>query len=386
MSNSVNVKPFQGERVRKEHWVNDKGTSFKNPWKTFRNMSGWDLVKIGPSLAWDKWRSADPTVKDAKNLIPHMVPNFGANIPSNELKITWLGHACCLVETPTKEDHESGPKGRGVRTLFDPVLFDSMARGFGPKRQSKTPCKIEDLPEIDIIAISHNHYDHLDLPSLEAIYKYQKSKYDKKPLLFLPLNNYHVVSGLGLGRESVIEVDWWEEREIVVDGIGEIKLICTPGQHTASRSGWDKDNSLWSSWAIKDTTSSASVWFGGDTGYNTMHVDSHSLADLPEEGSCPAFKDIGDRLGPFTVGLIPIGAYAPRIVMSPVHAAPIDSVRMFKDTACKNAVGIHWGTFQMTTERFTEPPEKLKEAAKEIGLAEDDFIVVALGESKGYAV
>ncbi|WWC67746.1 uncharacterized protein I206_101658 [Kwoniella pini CBS 10737] len=386
MTSTVTVAPSSVERVRGDHWVNENGTSFKNPWKSFGNYGGLAIAKIVPTMMWKKLTYNDPAAKDAKNRIPYIKPTFGSQIPSNELKVTWLGHACALIELPSREDGEAGLKGRGVRILFDPVLSDTQAYGFGPKRLSTNPCKIEDLPEVDAIAISHNHYDHLDLPSLKGIFEDQKAKYGKLPKLFLPLNNYHVVTGLSLGRENVIEMDWFEDREVSVQGVGDIKITCTPSQHTASRVGWDKDNSLWSSWAIKDNHSKASVWFGGDTGYCTMKIDSHKLEDVPAEGVCPAFKEIGERLGPFTVGLIPIGAYEPRTMFSPAHAAPIDSVRIFKDTKCQNAIGIHWGTFQMTFEPFTEPPERLKVAAKTIGLKEDDFIVVALGESRGYTV
>ncbi|WWC87110.1 uncharacterized protein L201_001996 [Kwoniella dendrophila CBS 6074] len=390
MVNAVSIRPPKTERVKGDHWLNEKGTSFENPWKvSFANFGAKDIASFLPGMLWKHFTNKDPDAKNAKTTIPYTKPTFGSNLPLNQLKVTWLGHAVSLIELPTKEenlDALKGPNNRGVRVLFDPVLTDVIFHGVGQKRLSTNPCKIEELPEVDVIAISHNHYDHLDLPSLKAIFNNQQLKYGKKPLLFLPLNNYHVVSGLGLERENVIELDWFEERDIVVDGIGEIKLTCTPSQHSAARSGWDKDNSLWSSWAIKDANSNASVWFGGDTGYCTMKVDSHELEDSPEEKTCPAFKEIGNRLGPFTVGMIPIGAYEPRTVFSPVHAAPIDSVRMFKDTKCQNAIGIHWGTFQMTYEPFLEPPQRLKTAIEKVGLEQDDFVVVALGETKGYDV
>ncbi|WWD00381.1 hypothetical protein V866_007293 [Kwoniella sp. B9012] len=385
MTNTVTVSPASVERVKGDHWVNDKGTAFKNPWKTFTSFGAMEVMKIIPTMAWKAWTNKDPAAKNAKKLIPHIQPTYGLDLPSTELKVTWLGHAASLVEMPAREDSEKGLKGRGVRVLFDPVLLDVIFHGVGQKRLSTNVTKIDELPEVDAIAISHNHYDHLDLPSLKAIFANQKSKFGKHPKLFLPLNNYHVVSGLGLGRENVIELDWFEERQVLVDGVGEVKIACTPSQHNASRVGWDKDNSLWSSWVVKDTSSNASVWFGGDTGYCITTEESHSLEDLPKE-VCPAFKEIGDRLGPFTVGLIPIGAYEPRALFSAVHAAPIDSVRMFKDTKCQNAIGIHWGTFQMTYEPFLEPPERLKTAAQQVGLKEDDFVVVALGETRGYTV
>lgn len=342
----------------------------------------------------------DVTVKNAKTLIPYVKPNWGADLPQKDLKATWLGHACTLVEMPVAAYAEGNTEGqRGVRVLFDPVLGSGMAFwGLGPARESTTPCEIEEIPEIDIIAISHNHYDHLDLPTLTTLLKAQRDKYSSSPVLLLPLNNRHIVSGLPIDKEKIVELDWWEGREIEVEGVGKVRLVCTPCQHSTARYPWDRDKSLWSSWVIQDRSSAentnpASVWFGGDTGYCTMHMDIHTGTHptvtnpkaLPQD-VCPAFKEIGERLGPFTLGLIPIGAYSPRLVMSPLHAAPVDSVRMFEDTKCEQAIAIHWGTFRMTNERFTEPPEKLKEAMEEAGLETSLFNVCKLGESRSYKV
>lgn len=342
----------------------------------------------------------DVTVKNAKTLIPHVKPNFGADLPRKDLKATWLGHACTLVEMPVASQVKGTNEGqRGVRVLFDPVLGPGMAFwGLGPSRESTPPCEIEDIPEIDVIAISHNHYDHLDVPTLTTLLKTQRAKYSSSPVLLLPLNNRHIVSGLPIDKENIVELDWWEGREIEVEGVGKVRLVCTPCQHSTARYPWDRDRSLWSSWVIQDqssseSTNSASVWFGGDTGYCTVHMDVHAGTHptitnpkaLPQD-VCPAFKEIGERLGPFTLGLIPIGAYSPRLVMSPLHAAPVDSVRMFEDTKCKQAMAIHWGTFRMTNERFTGPPEKLKEAMEEAGLETSLFSTCKLGESRSYKV
>ncbi|KAK8846808.1 hypothetical protein IAR55_005896 [Kwoniella newhampshirensis] len=374
MSAKVSVIPETVERVKGDHWKNANGTAFVNPWLSFKPISAKDLAS--------GMRKDDPILKKAKQVIPHVIPTFGQDLSPAQIRSTWLGHACVLIEMPTIGEKSS----RGVRVLFDPVLGEGMAfLGLGPKRESTSPCNIKDIPQIDAIAISHNHYDHLDLPTLTELFAVQKSQYGAEPLLFLPLNNWRTVSGLGVARERVIEMDWWEERTIVVEGVGSTKIICTPAQHASARTPFDKDKSLWSSWALKDEAG-ASVWFGGDTGYCTMHIDSHSLDDLPKGGVCPAFKEIGERLGPFTLGLIPIGAYDPRIAMSPLHAAPIDSVRMYTDTKCQNAVAIHWGTFRMTPEDFDEPPRFLEDAKKKVGLQDESFQVCAIGESRGFSV
>ncbi|TYJ53824.1 hypothetical protein B9479_005510 [Cryptococcus floricola] len=436
-------------KTRPAHWSNDHGTKFHNPWESYTWPSLWPLLKTIYLMATTK----DPTRAQAKTLIPHIPnPDFGASLLNDtahgragegegekKLKATWLGHASVLVEFPTKPtapptggrvgtvglgegDEGTGTgegKGRrGVRVLFDPVLGEGMAFwGLGPKRDSSTPCKIPSLPQIDIIAISHNHYDHLDLPTLASVLASQKEQYGAEPVLFMPLNNRHVVAGLGLGSGSgsgggkgegkgegkkkgeeggrVVEMDWWEGRRVVVDGVGEVEMTCTPCQHTSSRYLWDKDNSLWSSWVARDVrpgvVGPTSVFFGGDTGYcfhsPSLHFPSNAphLPPPPHLPYCPAFKEIGDRLGPFTLGLIPIGAYFPRMSMSGMHASPGDSVRIFRDTKCIQALGIHWGTFRMTAERLTEPPEMLAAAAREAGLGEGVFGVCAIGETRGYS-
>ncbi|WVQ84087.1 hypothetical protein IAT38_006232 [Cryptococcus sp. DSM 104549] len=388
----------KGKNGRKAHWANDKGTAFKNPWTSFKMPGFWPMARFAYEMT-----ASDPAVKAAKTLIPHVTPTFGAGIPREQVKATWLGHACVLVEMPLVAGAVGAgekAKERGVRVLFDPVLGQKMAYGMGPKRESTPVCKVEDVPEIDIIAISHNHYDHLDLPTLTSLLNHQRTAYSSEPALFLPLNNKHIITGLPIEKEKIVELDWWEGREVGVGGVGSVKVICTPCQHASARTPFDRDHSLWSSWVVQDLSTGAdvkrpaSVFFGGDTGYCTMHKDVHTGSHYPSaahpvpvvQDVCPAFKEIGARLGPFSLGMIPIGAYAPRTVMSPVHAAPVDGVKIFQDTGCKKALGIHWGTFRMTNERFTEPPEKLVEAMEEAGLDKGLFGICALGESLGYDV
>lgn len=149
----------------------------------------------------------------------------------------------------------------------------------------------------------------------------------------------------------------------------------------------DKGATLWCSWAV--TSGGKSVWFGGDTGYRSVpelpkSVDDYSepYANLPH---CPAFSQIGNLRGPFDLGLIPIGAYDPRHIMSPMHANPYDSVNIFIDTKCKKAMGIHWGTWVLTSEDILEPPMLLKKAMKGKGLPETGvFDVCEIGESREF--
>jgi L-ascorbate metabolism protein UlaG (beta-lactamase superfamily) len=271
------------------------------------------------------------------------------------------------------------------------------------------PCKIEDLPFVDLVVISHSHYDHLSHPTVEALHK--------------AYPNAHFMVGLGLakwfhacGIKNVTEMDWWQDvdvrmskqtgekrlsttssittpraskEETVNDKGSEIlaRVSCLPCQHASARTAFDKDTTLWASWAI--SSGGKSVWFGGDTGYRAVpelpkEVDDYGpeFAHLPH---CPAFKEIGELRGPFDLGLIPIAAYTPRFIMSPVHANPFDSVEIFKDTKCKRAMGIHWGTWVLTYEDVLEPPRLLKEALKRSGIAETGvFDVCDIGESREF--
>jgi N-acyl-phosphatidylethanolamine-hydrolysing phospholipase D len=219
------------------------------------------------------------------------------------------------------------------------------------------PVSMEEIPEVDAVVISHNHYDHMDIPTLTVL----KEKYN--PQFFAPLNNDQTFLDTGIEPSRFHCLDWWEDREITVqlpatsNGSGnesikndvKFKLTCTPSQHISSRTPFDRCHSLWSSWALEELSSSQrqgfKLWFGGDTGYR--HVPQGTpVSDEDDETKipcCPVFKEIGEKFGEFDLALIPIGAYEPRDIMSAVHASPSDAVRIFKDIKAKKALGIHWG-------------------------------------------
>lgn len=305
---------------------------------------------------------------------------------SDELRATWLGHACYLVEFPT-----------GLRVLFDPVMTDrcSPVSFFGPKRFTKSPCQISEIPIVDIVIISHNHYDHMSHPTIMEIHKHHP-----KAHFVVPLENEPWFKACGI--TTVSELDWWQEVDIVLSGpagtgvemTSEIKarVSCLPAQHSSGRGLFGTsatDKSLWASWAIK--SGSASVYFGGDTGYRAI---PHSVAaaaeaaheeakqtETTEQGTqgsfedayfaahadelpppCPAFAQIGELHGPFTLGLLPIGAYEPRALMASIHASPEDAVEIFRDTRCKRGLAMHWGTWVMGDEDVRDPPRRLAQA------------------------
>lgn len=319
------------------------------------------------------------------------------------IRATWLGHACYYVEYPS-----------GLRVLFDPVFEDCCSpfpvSRFGPRRFTEPPCGIADLPAVDAVVISHSHYDHLSYPTAMELREHH------------PRAQFFV--GLGLekwfrrqGIENVTELDWWEEAELTVkvredmdvkeDGTDEVrektitaKVSCLPCQHTSARHLFDKDTTLWCSWGVQsgEDSVSKSVWFGGDTGYRavppvhksgflggldeSVDYNSEEYASLPR---CPQFKQIGDLRGPFDLGLIPIGAYKPRAAFAAMHADPFDAVEIFGETRCRRAMGIHWGTWSLTSEELMEPPRLLKEALKKKGLPEEGlFDVCEIGGSRTF--
>ncbi|KAJ3055994.1 hypothetical protein HK097_008483 [Rhizophlyctis rosea] len=241
----------------------------------------------------------------------------------------------------------------------------------GPARVTPTPCNIADLPPIDAVVISHNHYDHLDLNTIKQLAK-------PETWFFVPLGNKQWF--LDIGIKNVVECDWWDEYKLEVqkDGVdAKATIAATPCQHFTGRSLTDRYKTLWSSWVVE--ANDTSMFFGGDTGYRT--VEKGFTGDLDSLPHCPAFKEIGEKYGPFDISAIPIGAYSPRWVMSPVHCSPEDAVCVHQDVKSKHSIGIHWATFTLTDEPYFEPPQRLKKSLAEKGLPESEFHTLTIGES-----
>ncbi|EED12105.1 conserved hypothetical protein [Talaromyces stipitatus ATCC 10500] len=377
----------------KSHWLRDttdrgKVKGFRNPWKSAHDFSFPEIFK---AMVHHKFLSGNSQRPDTTPPTVSVVePTFlSSRTNPQTLRATWLGHACYHVEFPT-----------GLRVLFDPVFEDrcSPFSWLGHKRFTPRPCDISDIPAIDCVIISHSHYDHLSYPTVLEIQKYHPSVQFCVPL---GLKKWFADCGIN----NVIELDWWEDVELTLSKSTEkrpvtssptvdpsndditARISCLPCQHTSARSPFDKAATLWASWSI--ASGSKSVYFAGDTGYRAVPrlpkgVDDWGpeLAHLPV---CPAFKQIGEFRGPFDLGLIPIGAYMPRHVLSPVHSNPYDSVEIFKDTQCKKAMGIHWGTWAVAEENVLEPPQLLKEALTKSGLPETGlFDICNIGESREF--
>ncbi|MBL9039833.1 MAG: MBL fold metallo-hydrolase [Archangium sp.] len=256
-------------------------------------------------------------------------------VPTGGLRVTFINHATALIQLD------------GVNVLTDPI-FSERASPFefaGPKRVRPPGIRFDDLPRIDAVVISHNHYDHLDLATLRRL-----TKTWPKVQIFVGLGNKAFLASRGL--DNVTELDWWEERPL-----GAITIGSAPVQHFSNRGLTDEDGTLWSGWVI--TGAGGRTFFGGDTGYG------------------PHFKAIGDRLGPFRLAVLPIGAYKPEWFMSPVHMSPSDAVDAALDLRAGMSVPVHFGTFQMADDGETEPIDALQLALKE---KPAPFTVLGFGE------
>lgn len=267
------------------------------------------------------------------------------------------------------------------------------------------PCQIKDIPVIDAVVISHNHYDHLSHPTIVEI-----SKQHPECHFFVPLGNKKWFTACGV--EKCTELDWWDEVNFTLTPSSPSRekksasvssttedaaptsssaitahISCLPCQHISARGLTDRAATLWASWSV--SSGSKSVWFGGDTGYRSVPKSSEGEDDWSEEYAhlphCPAFADIGRLRGPFDLGLIPIGAYMPRWIMSPMHANPRDAVEIFRDVKAKKALGMHWGTWVLTEEDVLEPPRLLKAALKHHGMEETGvFDICDIGDSREF--
>jgi N-acyl-phosphatidylethanolamine-hydrolysing phospholipase D len=406
VSNPSQVLSQPEEAAAKAHHLKN-GKGFTNPWESYTELTPftmlWGLfMYVSPSsllcISTNALRRRKITGQMNKPdttppTVPVRTPNFLPTRDTPKLRATWLGHACYYVEFPG-----------GLRVLFDPVFEDCCApiNMKSLKRFTPPPCELEDLPAVDVVVISHNHYDHLSYPTIQRLQKrFPDAHY------FAPLGNKAWFDKCGV--ENMTELDWWESRDVKLDTVksddssartGSVSITkseaggvakggihatfgALPCQHVSARGPFDKCKTLWASWSV--SSGGATVYFAGDTGYRTVPDLPKGTDDYAAEYAhlpvCPAFKHIGEHRGPFDLGLIPIGAYEPRWVFSNVHADPKDAVNIFVDTKCRRGLGMHWGTWVLTEEDVLEPPRKLKEALKWKGIEEGRFGVTEIGES-----
>ena len=283
----------------------------------------------------------------------------------NKAQATLIGHSTVLLQY------------QGINILTDPMFSERpfLTQSFGPKRYTPPALTIEQLPNIDIIVISHNHYDHLDVNSVKALTStdFVKNTNGTQPLWLVPLGLKKWFSQFEV--TNIKEMDWWQTYEFKTESNSQLTIQAQPSQHWSRRSIFDTNKSLWASWAFvwpaidnekaqnKELQSKKfTAWFGGDTAYN------------PHQ-----FKEIGEVLGQVDLAMIPIGAYEPRWFMKTQHVNPLDAVEIFKDIKAKSAFGIHWNTFVLTAETVDEPPKALSRALQKNNLDAELFQAMNIG-------
>jgi N-acyl-phosphatidylethanolamine-hydrolysing phospholipase D len=262
--------------------------------------------------------------------------------PAGNPSFTWIGHATVLVRLA------------GMNVLFDPIFSEraSPLPFAGPRRIVPLPIDIPDLPKIDVVMISHNHYDHLDLASVQRLAAMPQGS----PRFLVPLGLKTWFNENGIDR--VDELDWWQATTA-----GPVTITLVPVQHWSRRALTDTNRTLWGGWVVEGDD--LRIIHTGDTGYSQD------------------FRDIALRFGGFDTAFIPIGAYAPRWFMQTMHVDVADAVQVRADLRAARAVGIHWGTFDgMTDEPLDEPPALLARERAARGLAPDEFDVVKIGETR----
>lgn len=404
---------------RPAHHANNASTSFINPWPSAGLPTWTEVFQSSFPFGWYNKATLDSHRRARKIKVvkpdwghPSQLPVQPVDSTSPQSIIgTWLGHASALVEIPPllKEgdtgQSTSGSEEKSIHLLFDPI-FSSRAgpnQYQGVARYKEPPCKVADLPGCDAVFISHSHYDHLDVPSIKAIFKH------------FPCARYFV--GLGIkswllatikvDKDRVIELDWWQDREFdlsdfdtpVVSGDSTsekrqqnkkhqttLKISCVPAQHNSGRGPADQGSTLWCGWVIErflkqeqdsqaqsQPTRKGAIYHAGDTGYRR-----HSLASSP---ICPIFTTIGERFGPLDLCFLPIWRggslgfisymglrLSHHDIPAALHASPTDASDMHLAVKARNTVAIHFGTFVGSENETVEAVVEFADACEERGI------------------
>lgn len=312
---------------------------YRNPWPVAR---GDDALRGKIWRVARDWLLGDHPPDPPPGSLPVATPDPARprlDPAAEEVRVTWIGHATALVQLP------------GLNLLTDPVWSDrSSPVGFaGPRRFVAPPLALDDLPPIDAVLLSHDHYDHLDRPTVVSLHR----RFGDALTWLTPLGYVRWFGRRGVTR--VVERDWWEDAPLAG---GRLRAVATPARHWTRRNPGGTNTRLWCGWAIlpADGRAGPRVWFAGDSGY------------------CPAFGEIGERLGPFDLSLVPVGAYEPRWFMGAAHMNPEEAVQAYRDAGGNGAfLGIHWGTWRLTFEDPLEPPERTRRAWTAAGLPEEDL-------------
>jgi L-ascorbate metabolism protein UlaG (beta-lactamase superfamily) len=303
------------------------GLRFFNPGQADTDRSLGDM--------W-RWQSANNRARwPAQVAVTPTVPQTRRET----LCVTMVGHATTLIQLA------------GLNILTDPMwsIRASPVQWAGPSRVTAPGVAFDDLPPIDLVLLSHNHFDHLDLPTLRRLIARDN------PRILTPLGNDTIVRRAS--PSARVEVGDWGDRFALADG-GEVTIV--RANHWSSRTGRDRRMALWGGFMLR--LGGKLVYFAGDTGFGDIFPAMRATFGEPD------------------LALIPIGAYAPRWFMASQHCDPAQAVRIFEEVGARQAVAIHWGTWQLTDEPRDEPPRLLGEALAARGIAADRFAILHPGE------
>lgn len=296
-----------------------------------------------------KWRlglSPDPDGGESRAIdAPPYVPEYAepdlARIQDpapDTIQLTWVGHSTFLIQTA------------GMNILTDPIwsMRASPVQFAGPKRQSRPGIRFEDLPKIDLILLSHTHYDHLDRPTVLRL--------GNAPHYIVPERTKWWFANESI--TNVTELTWWQSKKL-----GALAVTAVPAKHWSRRGLFRTNEAGWGGYVIESPA--GTIYFAGDTGYNAEY-----------------FKDIGTRFPDIALGLIPIGAYHPRWFFGRFHVDPREAVIVHKEAGAKKSVGMHWGAFKLTEEPLSEPPLLLAQEAGAAGFPPEEFTTMKIGETR----
>ena len=333
------------------------GGGFRNPWP-----SGARVGTVGALLRWVlverlllRRRAKDPPA----SAFPRREPSFAEpRARAGALSVTWLGHSSFLLQVGE------------WNVLVDPVWSDraSPLRSVGPRRHTAPGFAMTRLPPIDVVVLSHDHYDHLDDATVRALAaRFPGARW------VAPLGLAAWLRKRAVGQ--AMEYDWWERAALAPSSPGgpssTLEITCVPAQHFSGRGLHDRDRRLWCGWTLR--AGDVAVYFAGDSG-------DHGEWD-----------EIARRIGPVDAVLMPIGAYEPRWFMRPVHMDADEAVAAFARIAAAGdghapvMVGMHWGTFKLTDEALDEPPRRARAAWAHLGLPDDRLWILAHGETRRIA-
>ncbi|GLO61949.1 membrane protein [Vibrio sp. MACH09] len=322
----------ESDMDRRQTSTNFKNGQFENNTDT-KTMTFWEIAWAG--LTSDTERAEWPETVDVKE---DTAP--AKRVEGDQVRITLVNHATFLIQT------------QGLNILTDPVFSEraSPLSFVGPKRAHKPGIALENLPQIDVIVISHDHYDHLDLDSLTFL---------------ITRDNPKIYVGLGVAKRlpsslNTLELDWGESTQIN----DEFTLWFLEVQHNSGRTPFDRNSTLWGGFMMQ--IGQQKIYFGGDSGYANH------------------YKHAYEQFGAVDIAFIPIGAYAPREIFKPVHLDPFEAVQAHLDLNAKLSIGMHYGTFQLTAESRLEPIELLEEAKQQAQVPASQFITLEVGQATDF--